>query len=96
MTSSYLERVAAFIANARPIALSAFWDELNGFDWGYAWSDDHSVYQAGRERHEALRGRATLSPAHAELFQRFEAHESARNYLLALVPEKPPRPRSDP
>ncbi len=95
MTSPYVERAAAFIAKAQPIALPAYWDELNGFDWGYAWSDDHSVYEAGRRRHEAIRSRATLSSAHAELFQRFEAHEHARNYLLALVPEKPPRPKVD-
>jgi len=92
VTSFTIERLSALIGTAEPIPLAAYWDALNGFDWGYEWSDDHSVYEAGRMELEKLRGRATLSPSHAQLFHAFEAHELARHYLLATVPEKPPRP----
>ena len=92
LTSCYIDRRASVIDTAEPIALADYWDALNAFDWGYEWSDDHSVYEAGRAQLEALRGRATLSPAHARLFHDFEAHERARHHLLVTVPDKPRRP----
>jgi len=92
VSSCYIERISSLIDNAEPISLAAYWDALNAFAWGYEWSDDHSVYQAGREQLAELRSRAALSPAHARLFHDFEAHERARHHLLATPPDKPPRP----
>ena len=77
---------------ADTVPLGEFWDELDAFDWAFEWSDDHAVYEAGRRRLERLRGFAKLSPRHLEMFRGFEAHARARNYLLDVVPEKPPRP----
>ncbi len=88
-----LANAPALRGNAESMGLAEFWDELNSFDWGFAWSDDHSVYEAGRLRLESLRNCAMASPAHFEMLRGFEDHARARNYLLAVVPEKPPRPK---
>lgn len=94
MTSGYIERTPSLIGKAEPIDLAAFWDALDSFDWGYEWSDDHSVYEAARKQLDEFRSRATLSPAHAALFQAFEAYARARHYSQTTPPEKPARPAS--
>lgn len=93
MPSPNLQAAADAISGAQPISLPDYWGRLDAFDWGYEWSDDHSVYEAGRKRHEELSALATLSPAHKQMFKAFEAHEKARNYGTNPLPARPERPQ---
>jgi hypothetical protein len=42
------------VDDVNPSTVDHYREALDQFDWHYAMSDDHSVYQRGRARHDEL------------------------------------------
>ena len=72
-------------------SLSEYWNQLNGHDWFYDYSDDHGVWKRGSENESRLRRWANQDEAYKELYDGFREHHFAPLYGRTQ-PEKPPQP----
>lgn len=69
--------------------ISEYYKLLNAHDWYYCFSDDSSVASKGYIVSNRLRELATLSPAHAELYNAFHRYAFSGE---AFGNEKQPKP----
>lgn len=54
------------------VSLRGYWQMLRQHDWTHGYSDDSSVYQAGRDNQRKLAEITAQSPDHAALFKAME------------------------
>lgn len=74
--------------NSNKVTLSKYYDMLSGHDWYYDYSDDHGVWQRGRDASEHLRRIAESNgQEYKDLRLSFRAY-----YLTAPTHEKHPYP----
>ena len=72
------------------ITLSKYYDMLSGHDWYYDYSDDHSVWQKGRDASEQLRRIAENGQEYKDLRLAFRAYYFSGD---AFGKEKQPYPK---
>lgn len=79
--------------------LSAYYDALKSFDWGYEYSDDFEVWSRANEKRQELERLSSTSPEHKALWDQFRRHGYAwstqRKFWPEGTPEMPARPADE-
>jgi hypothetical protein len=75
------------------MSLIEFYDNLNKFDWFFAFSDDHRVYTAGIKRRAELLSIARKNGTkYEEMFKAFSNHHFSGKPWNTEKQPKPERP----